>query len=543
MAQARLLAVARDADRVAREVRRREGPAARHLPLLPGTPAAWVAAVAEAGGRAPRVPVELAEALAVRQRALGAGARAEANARRLADVRAPALAVVTGQQPGLYGGPLLTFHKAAGALHLARAVEAATGRPVVPVFWLASEDHDLEEANQATVLDAAGQPRRAALAVASAGQSLADLDVPVEASDALDVEMRTLLAPTPRAREALALLQRRGAEPFAAWCARALLSVFGDQGLVLLEPRTLLAWMGPPLGLLVREGRRIQDAVRAEGARLGADGLPAPLDPDPTDLPLFERLAPGGPRRRLSLSGAGAPLRDGKPRGGSLEDLARHLEATPLLGSPDVTGRVVVQNALLPVLAYVAGPTELAYLAQVGAAHRALGRPFPLAVPRPSACWMDARSEEVVRDFGRPLAEVLSGPSGAPPAPPTPVEARLGEVRATLEAERRRLADAADVGAQGRQALAAAVDRLLQAWERSEATVRAACAADEGRAASRWARLQNLLFPRGKPQERSLSMLALVARYGLDAVRAGLAALDPLADGLWLVDGDAASHG
>jgi hypothetical protein len=73
--------------------------------------------------------------------------------------------------------------------------------------------------------------------------------------------------------------------------------------------------------------------------------------------------------------------------------------------------------------------------------------------------------------------------------------------------------------------------------------VRAAAASDLGRDAARWARLQNLLFPRGKPQERSLSILGLLARYGAQAVRDGLMELDPLADGVWVVRGDEASHG
>jgi hypothetical protein len=116
----------------------------------------------------------------------------------------------------------------------------------------------------------------------------------------------------------------------------------------------------------------------------------------------------------------------------------------------------------------------------------------------------------------------------------------VAEVRATLEGVRARGDALAGVGPQATAALRAALERLVASWDRSLSSVRAALDADAGLGAARWARLQNLLFPRGRPQERVLSVLALLARYGLDAVRAGLEALDPLADGVWIVRGDEA---
>jgi uncharacterized protein YllA (UPF0747 family) len=314
--------------------------------------------------------------------------------------------------------------------------------------------------------------------------------------------------------------------------------VFGDQGLVLLEPRVLSSALGGALADLVRDGDRIEAAVRAAGERLRGAGLPAPLERRPGDLPLFVRAAPGGARQRVALGPDGGVTVDGQPLAGGVAALAERLAREPALGSPDVVGRVFVQNALLPVLAYVAGPTELAYLAQVAAAHAAVGRRFPLAVPRPSAFWVDARVEETVRDFGGSLETLLAGAAPAGDRAHPDVDRFAGEVRALLEQARARAASLPGVGPQGRAALEAALERLLGSWDRALPSVRAALDADAGLGAARWVRLQNLLFPRGRPQERVLSMLALLARYGLDAVRAGLAELDPLADGVWVVRGD-----
>jgi uncharacterized protein YllA (UPF0747 family) len=336
------------------------------------------------------------------------------------------------------------------------------------------------------------------------------------------------------------LLARGGTEPFADWSARCLLRVFGDQGLVLFEPRGLGPALGREWAHLIDEGPTLQAAVRDAGARLAADGLPVPLDPRSGELPLFVRDEPGGPRRRAVLAPDGSVTVDGRPVPGGRTALAARLTAEPLLGSPDVVGRVFLQNAVLPVLAQVAGPTELAYLAQVAAAHAAVRRRFPLALPRPSAVWVDARVEDTARDFGRTLESLLASAAPADDRNYPAVDAYVAEVRAALASVRTRAEALVGVGSQGTAALKAALERLLASWDRSLPSVRAALDADAGVGAARWARLQNLLFPRGRPQERVLSVLALLARYGLDAVRAGLGGLDPLVDGVFVVRGDEA---
>jgi bacillithiol biosynthesis cysteine-adding enzyme BshC len=500
------------------------------LPPVPRTDGEWEALLASVAAEGPRVPPEAARALADRQDRLGAGASARENALRLGTAEAPALAVVTGQQPGLLGGPLLTFHKAAGAIHLARRLDALGVRRVVPVFWLASEDHDVEEANQATVLDREGQPHRLSLDVKGDGRSLADLHVPREASDALLARLAALLPDTDRAREALRGVAREGDEPFADWCARCLLRVFGDQGLVVVDPRWAAPRSGASLAWLAEHAEPIRRSVLESGARLREAGLPDPLEPGPEDAPLFLRAAPGGPRLRVSLRGDGSVLLRGAPSPLGRDALAALLRREPLRGSPDAAGRVFVQNALLPVAAYVAGPTEIAYHAQLRRAHEDLGLRFPLPVPRPSATWVDAKSEATAAAFGLDVERVLAGAKpAAAPAPPG-AAAFVAETRAALEEVRRRAA-LLGPAAGGAAAARAAVERLAAAWAKAEPAILAAFEADEAVGRGRWTRLTNFLFPRGKPQERTLAPVSLTARYGTRAVREGLATLDPLAPG------------
>jgi len=482
------------------------------LPPIPEDDAAWESAMDAARARGIRLPAAFVEALALRQRELGAGPSAEEAARRLGEDGA--LVVVAGQQPALLGGLLLAFHKAAGARHLARRLDARSATPVVPVFWLASEDHDLDEANRLLLLDREGEARRLRLDLEPDRRSLFDVPVDEVAAKALLAEAGALLPDTDRAREALSLA---GGAPvggdLATWCARSFAALLGDAGIVVLEPQLLLPYAGEVFADLSAEAAPITTALRQGGAALRAAGLAPPLDPPDDYVPLFLRREVGAPRER-------APR---EPR------LASRLRAEPALAGGDVVGRVFVQNRLLPVLAALGGPTELAYLVQVRAAHEAVGRPFPLAVPRPEATWVDAKTERTASAFGTTVAHLLA--EGVPEARP----ASATELGDALEAWRRRLLEApralADAGGEVTAALARARGRLEDAWRKAARDLEAAAARDAGVGARRWARLRNVLRPRGRPQERALSAVSLVARLGPEALREGLDGLDPLEPG------------
>jgi bacillithiol synthase len=531
---------ARGLEALAHALRSGEPGAGGALRPAPRDEAGWEA---EARGvsRAHVLPAEAWAALADRQAALGAPAESVDAARRLG--HPDTLAIVTGQQPGLLGGPLLSLHKAAGAVALARRLGATLGRAVVPVFWLASEDHDVEEANQATLLDAAGQPRAVAAALAPDRRSLADVPLPADAVAALLASVRAVLPATARGEEALALLAPRAGETLVEAFARGLFALLGRAGLVVLEVRTLAPWLGESLAAIVRDGPAVTAAVRASGPPLRAAGHVAPLEPRADDLPLFVRAAPGAARQRLGVDGEGHTLRDGRSWGGGLAEVAAALAAQPLLASPDVVGRVLLQNAALPVLAYVAGPTELAYHAQIAPAAATTRRRFPLVLPRPSATWVDARALGTAEAFGVTIDAVVAGegPPRRDEAPPAAHDAPLRALEADLA--RRRAEAAASTGGMLPPPLERAFTRVADALARERATLEAALDEQAGVARGRWVRLENLMRPRGRPQERSLSLLTLLARYGRDAVGAALGALDPLADGHWLLvaDGEAPS--
>jgi len=503
------------------------GAACGFLPAIPQDDGAWRRAVDDAVAATAPVPLDLAETLAARQRALGAGARAEEAALDLA--RPGTVVVVAGQQPGLLGGLLLAFHKAAGAVNLAGRLDGQAGLRVVPAFWLASEDHDLDEANRAVLLDRGGRPRRLRLDRTPDGRSLMDLPLERAELEVLRDEVAAILPDTDRARSVLELLDAEEGDDLATWCARVFARLLGDAGLVVLEPPALLPYAGEVQAELLEQATPIAEGLRTAGRALEKAKLPAPLDVPEGYVPLFVRDEVGGARRRVRLDASGRAHVDGRAEPLDIQVLAAHLRAHPELGSGDVVGRVFVQHRLLPVLAGFGGPTELAYHAQVRAAHAAVGLRYPLALPRPEATWVDARSERTAEAFGTTIGDLLAeGVAGPPPTADTPIDADLDDWRTRI------LEVPAHLAARGGEvdrALDRARKRLGDTFTKVEKDLRGAAARDAGVGADRWKRLEGLLRPRGRPQERGLSALSVVARQGTTLFRAGLAGLDPLAPG------------
>jgi hypothetical protein len=282
-----------------------------------------------------------------------------------------ALVVLAGQQPVLAGGPALVAHKAATAVRLARLLARRWSRPVVPVYLLATDDHDGAEVDHVDhVAGAAGALTRTRCRV-QPGADCFHRSRWDEASlpEALcDVAGLGRPASDPAAGSLLrAALQGPAERGFAAHVGNLLLAAFGSAGpgLRLVQAHHLSARASALLARALREAPALQRTL-AEGApRAAAARLPESFDPaDARPLVMESR---DGRRRRLP---ARAP--------GALGRLAR----TPADFSPHAALRPIVQAALLPVVAQVCGPSELAYLGQARGLHAHFGVEAPVLVPR-----------------------------------------------------------------------------------------------------------------------------------------------------------------
>ncbi|MDR3746333.1 MAG: bacillithiol biosynthesis cysteine-adding enzyme BshC [Acidobacteriaceae bacterium] len=352
----------------------------------------------------------LADALQAQSRAFGAGPAALANIERL---RAGARAVVTGQQVGLFGGPLLTLLKAATAVARAKQATAATGVEHVPIFWLATEDHDLAEIDQVALLSkSAVETLRlgAKSHVAPVGNIAIDASI-----NALLDEASELLHYAPVSellRECYA--PRAGYAPtFASGFARLMARLFADHGLVVMDAagREFHALGASTLRFAIEHAEELESALLARTAELEAAGYHAQVLVKPGSSLLFlVSEINGAPHReplRRAEDGSWKVGAGSSTKSYSTAELLAILAAAPERISPNALLRPVFQDTILPTTAYIGGPAEVAYFAQsVVLYQRILGRITPI-LPRLTATLIEPAIGEIMAQHEVALPDAM----------------------------------------------------------------------------------------------------------------------------------------
>ena len=410
------------------------------------------------------------------------------------------LAVTTGQQPGLFTGPLYTIYKALSAIALARRLERERGGPVVPVFWVAGDDHDFAEANHTAFLDSDGELARIVLRERAADASLVPLarePCGPEIVGAL-ARLRDATPDTEFKSDVLSWLERwyRPEATLADAFAAAVDALLGPRGLVVLR---------------VHDG-----SAKRAAAPWVLRGLDVVLPDGYT--PVFLEARQG--RDRLRQDGRDFVTRRSGERltRGELERVAAE---EPERLSPNVLLRPAVEAALLPTVAYAAGPAELKYLADSAPLYAALGVTRQVPVPRWSGVLVEARVDKLMERRGLQLGD-FDGKPGE-------LEARL--VRQELPPDAVEMLATLRSGiAQQYGSLLAAVMRIDPTLERTVASARNAALAGaqtiekklvasvkrlEGETLVRQiARARTAVYPGGEPQERVLTLASFLVRYG-----------------------------
>jgi bacillithiol synthase len=470
----------------------------------------------------------------VRQQELRGAARAAASAEELA--LPGATAIVTGQQAGLLGGPLFVLYKALATIKVARLAAERRQRPVVPVFWVASDDHDFAEVRTATVLDEAGQIRslRYTPAREPTGQPAWSIDLDDTIVRLLE-ELKAML-PDNSFREALTARLTAAYRPGVSLSSAFASFISGLlPELVVLDAADveLKALMLPILRRELREGSATSGLAIEAGQALLRAGYHQQVPVRPGFLNLF--VVVQGERRALGFDNGVVEVR-GPGLRWSLEEAERHLEANPESWSAGVLLRPLAQDFLLPTAAYVGGPAEIAYHAQIGLSYENFGIPRPVLLPRPSLTLVDPSQARTLESERLQLIELEADPEGlvsqwAREAYPE-VEAAFTRARTTLTE---------DMGAV-EQALGALDPTLKGAAESArgralhqietlyEKSIRALKKRDQSRA-ERLRRTRDALFPGGALQERGLNLVSALARHGDDLIPRVEAAMDPWALG------------
>ncbi|MGP8260839.1 MAG: bacillithiol biosynthesis cysteine-adding enzyme BshC [Acidobacteriaceae bacterium] len=337
----------------------------------------------------------LSDALERQSVAFGAGPATLAN---IAKLRTGARAVVTGQQVVLLGGPLLTLLKAATAVARARQATETTGIEHVPIFWLATEDHDFEEVDQVSLLSkSAVETLRLAAEPAHNTSPMGNVVLP-ESIDALLDHASDLLHHAPLCdllRECYAYGPANNTGPtFASSIARLMTQLFAEQGLIVMDAsvREFHTMGASTLRFSIEHADELETALLARSAELESAGYHAQVLVKRGASLLFlisEVEGAPGVKSRQALH----RLPDGSWTAGagssatsySTVDLLAILDAAPERLSPNALLRAVFQDTVLPTTAYIGGPAEVAYFAQSAVLYkRILGRITPI-LPRLSA--------------------------------------------------------------------------------------------------------------------------------------------------------------
>ena len=412
------------------------------------------------------------------------------------------IVVTTGQQPGLFGGPTYTLLKAFSALALADRIERDTGIPAAPVFWAATDDADFAEASWTAIAEDGAVKRLSVARTGKDGLVMAEMPIGDTSEQYAALVAAAGSAPHAGVLEALKAAYDPEATVGSAY-VRFLRSLLEPHGIAVLDawhPATRAA-ARPTLVQALRRAPVVDEALALRTVAIERAGFRAQVARVPRLSLVFRGVV--GVKERVPILQA--------------TDVADRADAVL---SANVLLRPIVERRILPTVAYVAGPGEIAYFAQVGAVAEALGTAVPLVVPRWAATIVEPSVDRRLGRLGMVLEDVRA---------PHDAERRLGDravpadIRAGLEGLREDLAKR--LGAL-REASAAIDDlvperviegarhQLLHRVDRLERRLRAAARARQTEAVQDLAAVRAALMPEGQRQERRLNPVPMLARHG-----------------------------
>ena len=503
----------------------------------PGDAKAWREAIARASTRRRQRPM-LVEVLQAQQRRRDSPAEAMTSAALLADPAS--VAIVTGQQAGLFGGPLFTLLKALTALQLAERVRTDYHVPAVAVFWVDAEDHDWNEVKACGILDANQTPRSVSLG-----------DVPgahagpvarVQLNEAIVTALSDLqsMLPvtefTPELLEDLRRCYQPGAgmvDAFSRWLER----VLGPRGLIVFDSSDPAA---KPLAsdVFTREiehpGVTAQLASEA-GAALAARGYHAQVSPHDGSLALFHINAG---REPITLTDGAFEVAGDTLSSDALIEQVRH---KPAAFSPNVLLRPIVQDTIFPTACYVAGPSELAYLAQLRRVYDAFDVPMPLVQQRATATILDSNAMRFLSKHDLSLETLRAQDESALnelliTQLPASVEAATQLAGETIEQRMEALArEVAQIDATLEGAARSTLSRLQDDLKKLRAKIVQAAKRKDETLRRQFHHARGQAFPGGQPQEREIGFITFLNKYGPALIDRLLEALPPEMGKHWVV--------
>lgn len=468
----------------------------------------------------PRQPDRPALVAAMRAHARRLGAPDAVNESLERLLHPQARAVVTGQQTGLLLGPAYTLSKAISAVRLAQRLDRPD-RPVVPIFWLASQDHDTAEIDHAYLLDGAERLQRLALDLppeTPAGR----IDLTPAMVAAVEAGLASMDPAPAFADEVLALLRDTAdvASSYADWFAALLYRLLGGEGLTLFDPMQPDAarLQRPLLDAELERPEASVAEVNAAARRLRRLGFDPQLGRGADATNLFVEVPAGATPRRVLLRHEGRNFRlEGHVL--SVADLRSRLDHDPASLTPAAGLRPIVQDAVLPTAAVVLGPGELRYFAQLRGVYALHGVAMPLVWPRSTGTLVEPPAARILDKYGLTVAAFQADPEGCLQSVLLERSGHGERFRAAGERLERVMSELLTEVDGIDPTLRGTVERgrgyLETTVRRLRDKTAAALAREDAVTRGQFERLRHQLLPLGQPAERVLSPFSAFLKFGI----------------------------
>ncbi|MEK4514576.1 bacillithiol biosynthesis cysteine-adding enzyme BshC [Paenibacillus sp. FSL H8-0122] len=434
------------------------------------------------------------------------------------------LVVTGGQQSGLFTGPLFVVYKAITTIQAAREAAAQLGRPVVPLFWIAGEDHDWDEVNHTYVLNRTGEITRIKLDKGEGPRSsVSEIQVDAESWLQAVTQLDGLLQDSEFKLQLMELVTAAstGAGNMTEAFAKLMGSLFGKFGLILLDSAdpALRRLEAPMFASMIERNDELEAAYLAAAERIKASGYELQADVTPGNANLFY-IHEGA---RLLLHKVEGRFADRKATVSfSRSELLELLESHPERFSNNVLTRPLMQDYVLPVLATVLGQGEMAYWAIPHQAFRVLDGQMPLIIPRMSFTVIEGTLRKHMDKYGLSFTDVQTGLDDKRKAwlnaqDELKLEDKFEEIKSAFSGMYEPLIEQLGSIQAGLLKLGSNnKDKIIDQISFLQGKALDAMEKQNEAALRQWERIELSLMPLGKLQERVYNMMYYLNRYGLE---------------------------
>jgi len=455
---------------------------------------------------------EIAAILRQQNELLGAGSATFVNLERF---EKGAVAVVSGQQVGLFSGPCYAVYKAIAAVRIAKDL-TDQGLDAIPVFWMATEDHDLDEVRHTAFFH---NGKLVKLELPQGGNAAPVGRVPLGSEIAALRQAAAAVLDSDGGAELTAILNEcyESQETYGSAFGKLFARLLKHAGLILLDPLDLrLHRLAEPLlARAVEERDAIDETLLARDKQLETAGYAPQVKVTSRSTILFH-ISPNG--RQVITDGDG--MFQSGDRSWSKRELLDAVRSEPENFSPNALFRPVVQDFLLPTVAYIGGPAEISYFAQSEVLYRLLLGRMPVMLSRPDFTLLDAKAQRLLKHYGIDVEQVWEGPQElgrrmSAASIPENLSTLLHENGTEMQKRLRQWSDVVAVlDPTLKTAVETAQNKIEYQTEKLQQMIGRALDRKSGTVASHQEFLSNLIYPDKSLQSRELCFLPFVARWG-----------------------------